>query len=87
MPQMFYDVISALHRSVIVGPGRRIIPGVTNNTVAERVFSSFSIENDHDSEVCSPVISLRRFGEYFSMPLLLYYLCSRLVQVLSRSPF
>ena len=75
-PQMFYDVISALHRNVIVGPGRHIIPGVT---IAEHACSSFSIENDNGSEVRSPVNSLRGFSEYYSMPLLLYFLCSRLV--------
>ena len=75
--QMFYDIISALHGNVIVGPGRLIIPGVTT---AECVCSSFSIKNDNGSEVCSPVISLRGFSEYYSMPLLHYYLCSRLVQ-------
>ena len=31
MPQKFYDVISALHRNVTVGPERRIIPGSTNS--------------------------------------------------------
>ena len=77
MPQMFYDVISALHRNVIVGPGRRIIPGVT---MAEHACSSFSIENDNGSKVCSPVNSLRGIGEYYFMSHSLYYLCSRLVQ-------
>ena len=28
MPQMFYDIISALHLNITVGPGRRVIPGV-----------------------------------------------------------
>ena len=55
-PQMLYYVISALHRNVMVGPGRRIIPGVT---MAEHACSSFSIENDNGSKVCSPVNSLR----------------------------
>ena len=54
--QMFSYVISALHQNVTVGPGRRIIPGVT---MAEHVSSSFSIENDNGSEVCSPINSLR----------------------------
>ena len=35
---MFYDVISALHRNITVGPGRHIIPGVT---LAEHTRSSF----------------------------------------------
>ena len=52
MPQMFYNVISALHQNITVGPGRRIIPGVT---MAEHACSSFSITNDNGSEVCSPV--------------------------------
>ena len=75
-PQMFY-VISALHRNVTVGPGRRIIPG---GTMAEHACSSFSIKNDRDSEVRSPVHSLRGISEYYSMSLLLYCLCSYLVQ-------
>ena len=53
MPRTLYDVISALHQNVTVGPGRHIIPGVTMAS------SSFSIENDNGSEVCSPVNSLR----------------------------
>ena len=61
---MFYYVISAMHQNVTVGPGRRIIPGVT---VAEHVCSIFSIKNDNGSEVCSPVNSLRRISEYYSM--------------------
>ena len=28
MPQMFYDVISALNQNVTVGAGRHVIPGV-----------------------------------------------------------
>ena len=53
---MLYDVISALHRYVTVGPGRCIIPGVT---MAEHVCSSFSIEDDNSSEVFSQVNSLK----------------------------
>ena len=49
---MFYDVISALHRNVTVGPRRHLIPGVT---MAEDAVSSFSIENDKGSEFCSPM--------------------------------
>ena len=77
MPQMFYDVISTLHRNVIVGPGRCIIPGVT---MAEHACSSFFIENDNGSEVCSPVNSLRGISEYYSMSYSLYYLRICLVQ-------
>ena len=70
-PQMFYDVISALHRNVTVGPGRHIIRGVA---MGEHACSSFSIENDNGSEVCSPVNSLRGISEYYSMSHSLYYL-------------
>ena len=77
MPQMFYDVISALHLNVTVGPGRCVIPGVT---MAEHACSSFFIENDNDSEVCSPVNSLRRISKYYSMSHSLYYLRIHLVQ-------
>ena len=77
--QMFYDVISALHRNVIVGPERCIIPGVT---MAEHACSSFSIKNDNGSEVCSLVNSLRGFSKYYSMSPVLQ-LCTSL----SRSPF
>ena len=54
MPQMFYDVISALHQNVTMGPRRLIIPGVT---MAEHAYacSSFSIKNDNGCEVCNPV--------------------------------
>ena len=74
MQQTVYDVISALHRNVTVGHGRRLIPGVT---MAEHACSSFSIKNDNGSEVCSPVNSLR---ENQWILFLLYYLCSCLVQ-------
>ena len=76
-PQMLYDVISALHQNITMGPGRGIIPGVT---MAEHACSSFSIENDNGSEVCSPVNSLRGISEYYSMSPSLYYLSIRLVQ-------
>ena len=62
-PQMFYNVISVLHQNVTMGPGRRIIPGVT---MAEHTCSSFFIKNDNGSEVCSPVNSLRGISEYYS---------------------
>ena len=78
MPQKFY-VISALHLNATVGPGRRIIPGVT---MAEHACSSFSIKNDNGSEVCSPVNSLKGISEYYSMSQSLYYLHIRLVQAL-----
>ena len=74
---MLYDVISALHRNITVGPGRHIIPGVT---MAEHLCSSFSIENDNGSEVCNPVNSLRGISKYYSISQLLYYLSIRLVQ-------
>ena len=77
MPQTFYDIISALHLNITVGPGRRVIPGVT---MAEHACSSFFIENDNGSEVCSPVNSLRGISEYYSMSHSLYYLRIRLVQ-------
>ena len=51
---MFYDVISASYQNVTVGPGILIIPGVT---MAEHACSSFTIENDNGSEVCSTVYS------------------------------
>ena len=51
MPQMLYNIISALHSNVTVGPGRRIIPGVT---MGEHACSSFSIKNDNGSGVYSP---------------------------------
>ena len=76
-PQMFYNIISALHQNVTVGPRRHIIPGVT---MAEHACSSISIENDNGFEVCSPVNSLRGISEYYSMSQSLYYLCSCLVQ-------
>ena len=53
--QMFYYVISALHRNIIVGPRRHFIPGVT---MAQHACSNFAIKNDNGSEVCSPVKSL-----------------------------
>ena len=82
MPQMFYDVISALYQNVTMGPGRRIIPGVTmEDLMAEHACSSFTIKNDNDCEVCNPVHSLRGISKYYSMSHLLYYLYSRLVQV------
>ena len=71
MPQMFYEVISALRRNVTVGPRRRIIPGVT---MAEHACSSFSIKYVNCSEVCSPVNSLKGISEYYSMSHSLYYL-------------
>ena len=77
MPQMFYNVISALHWNVTVGPGRHLIPGVT---MAEYACYSFSIKNDNGSEVCSTVYSLRGISKYYSMSHSSYYLCSRLVQ-------
>ena len=77
IPQKFYHVISALHRKVTVGPGRRIIPGVTKG---EHACSSFSIENDNGFEVCSPVNSLRGISEYYSVSQSLYYLHICLVQ-------
>ena len=77
MPQIFYDVISALHRNVTVGPKRCIIPGVT---MGEQACSSFFIENNNGSEVCSPVNSHREISEYYSMSHSLYYLRIRLVQ-------
>ena len=76
MPQMFYDVISALHQNVTVDLGRCIIPGVT---MAEHMCFSYSTENDNGSEICSPVNSLRVISEYYSTSHLLYYLCIRLV--------
>ena len=79
MPQKFYDVISALHRNVTVGPGRRIIPGVT---MGEHACSSFFIKNDNGSEVCSPVNSLRGISECYCMSQSLYYLHIPLVQAL-----
>ena len=75
-PQMLYNVISTLHQNITMGPGRSIIPGVT---MAEHACSSFSIENDNGSEVCSPVNSLRGISEYYSMSASLYYLSIRLV--------
>ena len=74
---MFYYIISAVHRNVTVGPGRRIIPGVT---MAEYACSSFFIENDNGSGVCSPVNNLRGISEYYSMSHSLYYLRIRCVQ-------
>ena len=79
MPQKFYDVISALHRNVTMGPGKRIILG---DTMGEHACSSFSIENDNGSEVCSPVNSLRGISEYYSISQSLYYLHILLVQAL-----
>ena len=83
MPQMFYNVISALHQNVTVGAGRHVIPGVI---MGEHACSSISIKNDNGSEVCSPVISLRRISEDYSVTLALlspYSPCTSL----SRSPF
>ena len=74
---MFYDVISALHRNVTVGPKRCIIPDIT---MGEHACPSFSIENDNGSEVCNPINSLRGISEYYSMPYSLYYLHIHLVQ-------
>ena len=74
---MLYDVISALHLNATVGPRRRIIPGVT---MGEHACSSFSIENDNGSGVCSPANSLRGISEHYSMSHSLYYLRIRLVQ-------
>ena len=42
--------------------------------MAEHVCSSFSIKNDHSSEVYSPVNSLRGISKYYFMLRLLYYL-------------
>ena len=74
---MFYCIISTLHRNVTVGPGRCIIPCVTT---AEHVCTSFSIKNDNDSEIFSPVNSFRGISDYYSMPQSLYYLRTHLVQ-------
>ena len=82
-PQMFYDVISALHQNVTMGPGRRITVGAT---MAEHACSSFFIENDNGSEVCKPVNSLRGISEYYSVTLALLSLYSPCTS-LSRSPF
>ena len=73
---MFYYVMSALHQNVTVGPGRRIIPGVT---MAEHVCSSFSIEMTMVLSVCSLANSLRGVSKYYSTSQLLHYLCIRLV--------
>ena len=73
MFQMFYYMISTLHRNITVCPGRCIIPGVT---MAEHACSSFSIKNDNDSEICS----FRGISDYYSMPQLLYYLRIGLVK-------
>ena len=81
---MFYDIISALHRNVIIGLGRQVIPGVT---MGEHAFSNFFIENNNGSEACNPVNSLRGISEYYSMSHSLYYLRTRLVQALVESPF
>ena len=75
--QNFYYIISALHRNVNVGPGRCIIPGVT---MAEHACSIFSINNDNDSEICSPVNSFRGISYYYSMPHSLYCLRIGLVK-------
>ena len=77
MPQMFYDIISALHQNITVGPGRRFIPGVT---MGEHACSSFFIKNNNGAEVCSPVNSLRRISEYYFMSHSLCYLLIHLVQ-------
>ena len=61
MPQMFYDVIFALHRNVTVGTGRCIISGVT---MTEHTYSSFTIKNDNGFDVFSPVDSLRGISKY-----------------------
>ena len=66
---MLYEVISVLDLNVTVGPGRRIIPGVT---MGEHACSSFSVENDNSSGVCNPVNSLRGISEYYSMSHSLY---------------
>ena len=63
-PQMFYDVIYALHWNVSMDPWRCPIPGVT---MAEDACSSFSIKIDSGCEVCSPVNGLRGISEYYSM--------------------
>ena len=78
-PKKFYDIISALHQNITVGPRRHIIPGVT---MAEHACFSFSIKNDNGAEVCSPVNSLKGISEYYSMSQSLYYLHIRLVQAL-----
>ena len=77
MLEMFQYVISAMHQNVTMGPGRRIIPGVT---MAEHMCSSFFIKNDNSYDVYSPVNSLRGISEYYSMSQSLYYLCIRRVQ-------
>ena len=74
---MFYYIICALHRIVTVVPGRCIIPCVT---MAEHVCSSFSIKNDNDSEICSPLNSFKGIRDYYSMPHSLYCLRIGLVK-------
>ena len=44
MPQMFYNVISALHQNVTVGAGRHVIPGVI---MGEHACSSIFIKNEN----------------------------------------
>ena len=75
--KMFYYIISALHRNINAGPGRCIIPCVT---MEEHACSSFSIKNDSDSEICSPVNSFKCISDYYSMPQSLYYIRIGLVQ-------
>ena len=77
MFEMFYYMISTLHRNITVCPGRCIIPDVT---MAEHACSSFSIKNDNDSEICCPVNSFKGISDYYSMPQLLYYLRIGLVK-------
>ena len=74
MSQMFYDIISALHRNVTMGSEGTLFQ-------AEHVCFSFTIKNDSGSEVCTPVGSPRGIGKCYSMShWLYYYLCIRLAQ-------
>ena len=76
-PQLFDDVISTLQCNITVGPGRRVIPGVT---MVEHACFSFTIKYDYGFEVYSPVDTLRGIIEYYSVSNSLYYLCIRPAQ-------
>ena len=49
-----------------VGPGRHII---LNITMAKHACSSFTIENDNGSEVCSPVSEKSAILLYVTLPM------------------
>ena len=58
-----YNTSTSLFLNVIVGPRRRVVPGVT---MAEPIFSNFTIKKDNGSKISTQKDSLREISKYYS---------------------